>query len=130
MNITTTTKLRDGPLYVNGDLHQLRQAFLNLILNAVDALPPGGLIRISVSKNKKEGYLTAEVRDNGPGIPEHIQQRIFEPFFTTKGKGKGTGLGLSIVKRIIGDHWGTITAESKEGKGSRFTIRLPVPTGL
>ena len=112
--------------HVHGDEQMLKQVFVNLILNAVDALPPGGLIWISVLKHKEEGYLTAEIRDNGPGIPEHIQQRIFEPFFTTKGRGKGTGLGLSVSQGIVHKLGGFIRLKSRLGEGTSFIVSLPI----
>jgi len=117
----------DGELpHVHGDEQLLKQVFVNLILNAVDVLHPGGLIRINVRKNFEEGYLSVEVRDNGPGIPEHIQQRIFEPFFTTKGRGKGTGLGLSVSQSIIHRLGGFIRLTSPADQDTSFMVCLPI----
>ncbi|MEW6077453.1 MAG: HAMP domain-containing sensor histidine kinase [Thermodesulfobacteriota bacterium] len=109
---------------VHGDEQKLKQVFVNLILNAVDALPPGGEIRVKVEKDKTPGYILVTVQDNGPGIPEHIQSRVFEPFFTTKGH-KGTGLGLSVSRGIIKKMGGYITLKSSPGQGTTFTISLP-----
>jgi signal transduction histidine kinase len=109
---------------VHGDEQKLKQVFVNLILNAVDALPPGGKIDVKVKKDKTPGYILITVRDNGPGIPEHIQSRVFEPFFTTKGH-KGTGLGLSVSRGIIKKLGGYITLKSSPGQGTTFTISLP-----
>jgi len=112
--------------HVHGDEQMLKQVFVNLILNAVDALPPGGRIRIRVRKQKDEGYLTVEVQDDGPGIPEHIQQRIFEPFFTTKGRGQGTGLGLAVSQGIVHKLGGFISLKKRPGKGTSFVVSLPI----
>ncbi|MFN3345752.1 MAG: ATP-binding protein [Chloroherpetonaceae bacterium] len=104
---------------------QLNQVFLNLITNAVQAIThEKGKIKITT---RREGdYVVAKVSDNGTGIqPEHLN-KIFEPFFTTKEVGKGTGLGLSIVYKIIEKHHGRISVESAVGKGSIFTVELPI----
>jgi signal transduction histidine kinase len=116
---------RDLP-HVHGDEQMLKQVFVNLMLNAVDVLPPGGLIRISVRKHQEHGYLTVEVQDNGPGIPEHIQPRIFEPFFTTKGREKGTGLGLSVSQGIVRKLGGFIRLTKRPGEGTSFVVFLPI----
>jgi len=110
---------------IHGDEQKLKQVFVNLILNAVDVLPPGGEIRINVKKDKSPGFVLVTVADNGPGIPEHIQGRIFEPFFTTKGQAKGTGLGLSVSRGIIKKLGGYIHLTSNPGEGTTFTVSLP-----
>jgi signal transduction histidine kinase len=84
----------------------------------------GGTLRVGLEPEKDMVKLT--VADTGHGIPQEALSRIFEPFYTTKEFGKGTGLGLTVVKGIIEEHRGTITVESEEGKGTRFTILLPV----
>jgi two-component system NtrC family sensor kinase len=106
-----------------GDIDQLKQVFLNIITNAVHAMPDGGSITIRTSTLGE--YILVSMTDTGHGISNEVRQRIFEPFFTTK-KEKGTGLGLSISYRIIQDHGGRIDVESEEGKGTTFIIRLPV----
>ncbi|HYQ47684.1 MAG TPA: ATP-binding protein, partial [Thermodesulfovibrionales bacterium] len=106
-----------------GDIDQLKQVFLNVITNAVHAMPDGGSLTIKTSMQGE--YILLRISDTGHGIPEDIKKRIFEPFFSTK-KDKGTGLGLSISYRIIQDHGGRIDVESEEGKGTTFIIRLPV----
>jgi signal transduction histidine kinase len=111
---------------IHGDEQMLKQVFVNLILNAVDALYPGGTVRISIHKNKIPNFIVIEVKDNGSGIPEHIQSRIFEPFFTTKEQSKGTGLGLSVSKGIIRKLGGYIHLESSSDAGTTFTVSLPV----
>jgi len=112
----------DVPL-TTGDVDQLKQVFLNIITNAVHAMPNGGSLTIKTSMQNE--YILLRITDTGHGIPEDVRKRIFEPFFSTK-KDKGTGLGLSISYRIIQDHGGRIDVESEEGKGTTFLIRLPV----
>ena len=109
---------------IHGDEQKLKQVFVNLILNAVDVLPPGGEINVHVKNDKMPGYVLVTVQDNGPGIPEHIQGRIFEPFFTTKGH-KGTGLGLSVSRGIIKKLGGYIYLTSSPGQGTTFTVSPP-----
>jgi len=102
---------------------QLNQVFLNILFNAIQAIPTEGVITIT-TKNEQEQILIT-IKDNGLGIPKEILSRIFEPFFTTKEVGQGTGLGLSICYNIIKKHKGTIKASSKEGEGTTFIITLP-----
>jgi signal transduction histidine kinase/YesN/AraC family two-component response regulator len=103
---------------------QLNQVFLNILYNAVDAIKGEGTIHI---KTWQEGdKINISIRDSGCGMPEHILEHIFEPFFTTKPVGKGTGLGLSISYGIIENHKGKIEVESEVGKGTMFTISLPI----
>lgn len=122
-NIKLYTEIGDFPqLYVNPD--QIQQVFLNLMLNALDAMPSGGKLTISM---KAEGAFVEMIfSDTGSGIDESVMDRIFDPFFTTKPFGKGTGLGLSICYGIIREHNGTISVKSKRGKGTTFVIALPV----
>ena len=110
---------------IHSDTQMLQQVFVNLILNAIDALHEKGTITVSTFKNKEEDFITAEIRDNGPGIPEHILERIFEPFFTTKSLRKGTGLGLSVSRGILRSIGGYITVESKPNEGAAFKVILP-----
>ena len=109
---------------VQGIEHKLQQVFLNLFLNARDAMPKGGWLTI-VTREDDRGAVV-EVADTGAGIPAEVLSRIYDPFFTTKEIGKGTGLGLSITYGIIQEHEGTISCESQVGQGTRFTIRLPL----
>lgn len=113
---------------VHGDAQQLEQVFLNLILNAVDASSKGDRIQVLVLPADDPNYVAVKVIDSGSGIPEHILPSIFDPFFTTKAKGKGTGLGLSVSEGIVGKHGGRIRVASKEGRGSTFTVTLPITT--
>jgi two-component system NtrC family sensor kinase len=108
---------------VSGQPGQLQQVFFNLINNACQALPEGGVITVKTWQSKK--FSCVSISDNGPGISDDIKSRIFEPFFTTKETGKGTGLGLSVSQNIIEKHKGTIILESELGVGTTFTISIP-----
>jgi PAS domain S-box-containing protein len=110
-------------LWVEGDPARLTQVLLNLLANASDASQPGG--RVEIRATRGAGSVTLEVQDWGSGIPAELRERIFEPFFTTKEPGRGTGLGLPLVYRIVSDHGGSISADSQEGVGTTFTLRLP-----
>lgn len=112
----------DENLRVTWDRTQIRQVFMNLVQNAIDAFQKPGKIEVGVSTIAKN-TLELRVRDTGPGIPEEVQKKIFNLYFTTKPK--GTGIGLSIVQRIIYEHGGTISVESKINEGTTFIIRLP-----
>jgi two-component system, NtrC family, sensor kinase len=113
---------------IHGDSQQLRQVFLNLILNAIDASKKGDRIQVMVLPADDPNYVAVKVIDSGSGIPDHILGSIFDPFFSTKGKGKGTGLGRSVSQGIVGKHGGLIRVTSREGKGSTFSVTLPVTT--
>lgn len=112
-----------GRLY--GDRQQLSQVFLNIILNALDAMPENGRLEISLTQPTPES-LAIQIQDNGPGIPAAILPHIFDPFFTTKPPGKGTGLGLAVSQGIIARHGGQILVDSQPGQGTTFTVVLPV----
>ena len=114
------------PVYV--DASQIEQVLVNLFINAIQAMPKGGDLFISAGHDSETSNLILEVRDTGTGIPQEILPNIFDPFFSTKGT-KGTGLGLSVSYGIIREHHGDIFVESKEGKGTRFIIKLPSLTG-
>jgi len=111
---------------IMSDSSQLQQVFLNIINNAIDAIGKGGEIRIRTTHLSTNNEIMIEIADNGPGIPKENLGKIFDPFFTTKEVGKGTGLGLSIVYSIIEKLGGRIMVASEEGKGTTFTIYLPV----
>ncbi|TKB63611.1 MAG: PAS domain S-box protein [Nitrospira sp.] len=112
----------DCPLAL-ADPDQMSQVFINLVMNAVHAMPDGGTLRIGLAPEKHMVKLT--IADTGHGIPQDVIEKVFEPFFTTKEFGQGTGLGLTVVKGIIEEHQGSIVVESGEGKGTTFTILLP-----
>ena len=111
-----------GPV-VMGIEHKLQQVFLNLFLNARDAMPKGGWL--SIATRTAGGTAVAEVGDTGSGIPSEHLARIYDPFFTTKSIGQGTGLGLSITYGIVSEHDGTITCDSEVGVGTRFSLSFP-----
>jgi signal transduction histidine kinase len=122
------TNLPNGLPWIMVDGNQIKQVILNLIHNAIHAMPEGGELHVATSRHKRENrdWLTIILTDSGTGIaPENID-RIFEPFFTTRSKVGGTGLGLSVSYGIIADHGGFIEVESELGKGTTFTIWLPV----
>lgn len=112
------------PLY--GDRELLKQVFLNLFINAIDAMPNGGVLSIGVTQEEQTRFMAIQIADTGAGIPSHILSSIFNPFFTTKPTGKGTGLGLAVSRGIIEKHGGEIAVESKLGEGARFTVYLPI----
>ena len=128
-NVKLAVEINDNLPPVHGDRQHLGQVFLNLILNALDAMPDTGRLYIVADKDKDDpAFLSVTITDTGKGIPEHIIDSIFDPFFTTKSTGKGTGLGLSVSLGIIKKHGGEITVHSKPGEGSTFTVLLPAST--
>jgi two-component system, NtrC family, sensor kinase len=103
--------------------HKLQQVFLNLFLNARDAMPKGGWVTVA---SRREGdHVFVVVSDTGAGIPSEHLARIYDPFFSTKPIGQGTGLGLSITYGIVQEHQGTIVCDSQVGQGTRFTVSFP-----
>jgi len=108
---------------IYGNPGKLQQVFLNLFLNAKDAMPQGG--KLCVKTFSKDTVFRIEILDTGDGIPQEHLQKIYDPFFTTKSTGRGTGLGLSVSYGIIQEHSGKITVESKPGQGTRFILELP-----
>lgn len=111
---------------VNVNAQEVEQVFLNLFLNALDAMPDGGTLRLSAATEDDGRTLCLCVEDTGEGMPEEVRRRIFEPFFTTKPEGKGTGLGLSICHGLIQHYGGRIEVESAPGKGTLVKVYLPV----
>jgi signal transduction histidine kinase len=122
--IQVRKELAASPPIVQGIEYKLQQVFLNLFLNARDAMPRGGWL--TVVTRAAGDSATIEIADTGLGIPPDQLSRIYDPFFTTKEIGKGTGLGLSITYGIVQEHGGTITCESAVGQGTRFTLTLPL----
>jgi len=113
-----------APVWIVGDPNQLQQVFVNLILNGIQAMQPGGVLSTAVSLDQEQHLAVAEVRDTGQGMPADIQRQIFDPFFTTKTE--GTGLGLAVSYAIINDHHGEIKVESHPGQGTLFLVMLPL----
>lgn len=112
---------------IQGDAEQLEQVFLNLFLNAIQAMPEGGAIGIAASwvkgRTEPDGSIEVAVNDTGPGIPKALRDKIFDPFFTTKAN--GIGLGLSLAKKVVEQHQGVIEVQDRNGSGTAVTIRLP-----
>ena len=122
LGVEVTRDLARVPM-VEADFGQLRQAFINIVINGIEAIGKGGHLRVSTRPLPEENGVEIVFQDDGPGIPPELMQKIFDPFFTTKEK--GTGLGLSVVYGIVERHKGHVSVESEPGKGTRFTIRLP-----
>jgi PAS domain S-box-containing protein len=121
--IKVRKELVEGAATVGGLEHKLQQVFLNLFLNAKDAMPRGGWL--SISTRVEGARVVAEVSDTGSGIPNEYLARIYDPFFTTKAIGQGIGLGLSITYGIVREHDGAIDCDSVVGQGTRFTLEFP-----
>ena len=124
--VKITGKLASNLPAVYGDRRQLEQVFLNIVLNALDAMPTGGTLTISCGTTADRESACVEFADSGVGIPEQSIADIFTPFFTTKPDAKGTGLGLSVSLGIIRRHGGDIKVSSEVGKGTTFSVFLPV----
>jgi two-component system cell cycle sensor histidine kinase/response regulator CckA len=138
-NVAVKTDLLTGLPRVQGDALQLEQALVNLIVNALDAMPNGGELKISTTlqrgknpagTNKNKELVLITVADTGIGIAPQVQSLIFEPFFTTKPSGRGTGLGLSSVYGIVRQHHGSIEVHSAPGAGAAFVISLPAQNSI
>ena len=122
-NVLLVVELHPEPLPVKADQGQVEQVLLNLVVNAVDAMPAGGRIVVRTAKVGREARI--DVVDSGEGIPAELHEKVFEPFFSTKG-GAGSGLGLSVVHGIVVSHGGRILLQSKPGEGCRFSVYLPL----
>lgn len=123
MNIELELKLEQiSQVWAQGE--KIQQVFLNIILNAIDAMPTGGKLSIKLYQTNKTAVI--QIKDTGTGIKAQHLPHIFDPFFTTKGIGKGTGLGLSLSYAIVKEHEGHMTVDSEVGKGSTFTIYIPI----
>ena len=109
---------------VMADGSQMEQVFVNLLINAVQAVPNDGTVQVKSSLSEQESCVSIEVTDNGPGISRKEQSKIFEPFFSTKPN--GTGLGLSVSYGIVRNHQGNISVQSRPGKGTRFIVNIPI----
>jgi signal transduction histidine kinase len=122
--ITSRFHPAPAPVWIIADPHQLQQVFVNLILNGIQAMQPGGVLTTAIRIDQEKHMAVAEVRDTGQGIPAEVQRQIFDPFFTTKNE--GTGLGLAVSYAIVNDHHGAIQVKSKPGQGTAFSILLPL----
>lgn len=125
-NIEIKKELADALPLVPTDIQQMNHVFMNIILNAADAMDGKGKLTVKTGEVPGKNIIRIEISDTGHGISEDILQHIFEPFFTTKEEGKGTGLGLSLVYGIIESHGGNIRAKSEPGEGTTFIIDLPL----
>jgi signal transduction histidine kinase len=123
-NVDIRTQFPEEPLRVLGVPSLIEQVFINLFLNAMNAMPEGGTICISAEQNGSD--VVIRVTDTGEGISPEDQDKIFDPFYTKAPPGKGIGLGLSICYSIVDQHGGAISVDSQPGKGSTFTMRLPL----
>ena len=122
-NIEIRTHFPPEPCKVLGVPSLLEQVFINLLLNAMNAMPNGGTV--DVFAEQAAGEVLVRVTDTGGGISQEDLDKIFDPFFTRAPLGKGTGLGLSICYSIVDQHGGSISVESQSGRGSTFTVKLP-----
>jgi CheY-like chemotaxis protein len=136
--VEVVADLCEGHAFVRADRSQLEQVFMNLVVNARDAMPDGGTLTLRTSSGVPDGqfrrpnvsirpgaYVLLAVRDTGCGIPSHVQERVFEPFFTTKEPNEGTGLGLSIVQGIVRQAGGCVELESAPGEGTEVRVYVP-----
>jgi len=123
-NIEIVLEMDENLPSVTGDPAQLNQVLINLVVNAIHAMPEGGILTIKTTV--KQGSIAMLVQDTGQGISEDIKDNIFLPFFTTKEVDKGTGLGLSVVYGIVNEHGGTVRVDSQTGSGSIFEVELPI----
>jgi signal transduction histidine kinase len=121
-NVTVQMTVEDDSTQIKADLQLLKRVLINLVTNSLQAMPDGGKLTLTGQVNC-EGQVSVSVEDTGVGIPEAIKQQIFTPLFTTKPRGQG--FGLAVCKRVIEAHGGTITFESTEGKGAKFTVQFP-----
>ena len=124
--VTVETRWQANGATVAADLGLLKQAFLNITQNALDAMPNGGILRIATQPAPRPGALDIVIEDTGEGMSDEDVKHVFEPFFSTKSS--GTGLGLAIVHRIVQAHAGEIHVRSKPGSGTRICVRLPLST--
>jgi two-component system NtrC family sensor kinase len=125
-NILIETRLSTDIPPVLGDIQQLNHVFMNIILNAAQAMDGRGKLTISTDLSSSGQEVIIKISDTGPGIPDDVLPHVFEPFYTTKEEGKGTGLGLSLAYGIVESHQGRIMARNNPDQGSIFTIELPI----
>jgi signal transduction histidine kinase len=122
--VQVVSKYEEDLPHIHGDSDLMMQVLLNLVLNAVQAMPESGTLRVAATREGAQ-HIRLTVADTGHGIPPDVLPKIFEPFVTTKERGKGTGLGLTVVLGIVLEHGGSITVDSTPGQGTTFTLLLP-----
>ena len=125
VSVKVRRELSSDPVFVEGIEFKLQQVFLNLFLNARDAMSTGGWLTIRTTIDGRQRAVV-QVSDTGSGIPPEALSRIYDPFFTTKSPGKGTGLGLSITYGVVKEHHGVIECDSEPDQGTKFTLTLPL----
>ena len=125
-HISVETSFAEFCPLVHADADQMSQVLINLVMNAIHAMPEGGTLRATLAPMPDRGMVTLTIADTGHGMPQEVIAKIFDPFFTTKEFGKGTGLGLTVVRGIIEEHGGTIQVSSEPGVGTIFSIGLPI----
>ncbi len=129
-NIELHLSLAKDLASIRCDPGQIEQVLLALVMNAIDAMPDGGNLTLSTRKSSSGADVQVEVRDDGVGMPPEILKNMFEPFFTTKERGRGLGLGLAISRKIVDRHQGQIEVRSQPGRGTQFTITLPMQANV
>jgi signal transduction histidine kinase len=129
-NISLETRLQETLPIVKGDYNQLQQCLINLIFNAIDAMPNGGKLLVATSHRSGDQTVSIQIQDTGCGISKRDLSHIFEPFFTTKSEGQGLGLGLAMVEGIVERHKGRIEVTSELGKGTTFTLLVPANSNM
>jgi len=125
-NIELHLELAKDLAAVRCDPGQIEQVLLALVMNAIDAMQNGGTLTLATRKGPSGSDVQVQVRDDGVGMPPEILKNMFEPFFTTKERGRGLGLGLAISRQIVERHQGHIEVKSELGRGTQFTITLPM----
>ena len=125
VSVKVRRELSSDPVFVEGIEFKLQQVFLNLFLNARDAMSTGGWLTIRTTIDDRQRAVV-QVSDTGSGIPPEALSRIYDPFFTTKSPGQGTGLGLSITYGVVKEHHGVIECDSEPDQGTKFTLTLPL----
>jgi signal transduction histidine kinase len=123
-HVSTELELGDQPLLIDGDPQQLQQVFVNVLINAVEAMSGGGELRVVTKKHVDRRYVAIQIYDTGEGIPAELLSRLFEPFATAKER--GTGLGLAVSRRILEEHHGTIDVHPQIPHGTMFEVTLPL----
>jgi len=124
-NVQASVDLQDGIPMLAVDATSMTRVIMNLLTNAVEACAEGQKVKLTAAVDKSRGQLVISVEDTGPGMPDNVKDNLFTPFFTTKGS-RGTGLGLSLVKKVVDSHRGSIVVESEVGVGTTFRIHLPL----